>query len=133
MPTQSMDFRRREAVRPREYWDDEEEQIMPYDNIVNTTLPKQLEAFVEYDETKFTDIIDKIYNLIQEDKCIAIHCQAGISRSVTFLASLLILHYRKVKYEFNNLDNVLNFIKEQRPEADPNDEFKRFLTFLINC
>ena len=72
---------------------------------------------IEHEDLKFSEVVDKVYNLIQEDKIVAVHCQAGISRSVTFVASLLIL-----KYSFENIDDILKFISDQRPEADPNDE-----------
>ena len=106
-------------------WDDDEDQVMPYDDVVDTTLPEQFVGIIEHKNLKFSEIVDKVYNLIQEDKIVAVHCQAGISRSVTFVASLLIL-----KYSFENIDDVLKFISDQRPEADPNDEFRRFLVFL---
>ena len=52
---------------------------------------------------------------------IAIHCQAGMSRSVTIAIAFLIDHYRLT------LKTALCLIKEKRSIAKPNNGFMRQL------
>lgn len=50
-----------------------------------------------------------------------VHCYAGVSRSVT-----IVVAYIMKKYNWN-VDEALNFVKEKRVVAKPNDGFMKQL------
>lgn len=70
---------------------------------------------------------------------ILIHCQCGVSRSVTLLAAYLLWkeNYHN-KIELDELDtkinNIIKFIQEKRAVANPNDGFisclKKYICFI---
>jgi predicted protein tyrosine phosphatase len=80
-----------------------------------------------FDESN--DFIDSALN--NNNAKVMIHCQRGVSRSVTLLIAYLLWKKNKeTKIENDNIDNTINNIikeiKVHRPIAEPNDGF-------INC
>ena len=76
--------------------DDEDTDIFPY-----------LEDFIQY-----------ISEQISDNKNIYLHCQAGQSRSLTFLIAYLMYHEK-----IYDVDIIIDKIKQYRPEIEPNNTF----------
>ena len=71
-------------------------------------------------EWKFKECMDFLTEQWLEGKTILIHCQMGISRSVSITASFM--HYSRIAYDelrLGNFKRVVKFIQQRRPGANP--------------
>ncbi|ORZ15769.1 protein-tyrosine phosphatase-like protein [Absidia repens] len=82
-----------------------------YKNIHIEDLPK--ENIIQY----FDDTFDFIDEARSNGKAVLVHCQAGMSRSVTIVAAYM-MRKANIGYE-----QALTMIKSRRPWAAPNDGF----------
>jgi hypothetical protein len=75
---------------------------------------------------KFEHNIDKllysIFSSLEEGKRVCVHCNAGVSRSVTLVCAYLI------KYEKMNWIEAINHIRKVRPYICPNRGFLELLS-----
>ena len=65
---------------------------------------------------KTISAVDEVIEHIKQNKIVLIHCNKGISRSVSF--ALLILIKQGIKYE-----KALEYLKQKRKHINPNPEF----------
>ena len=100
-----------------------EEGILIEHNLIKWLDHEDILLYDIHDEQQVhdTDYIDsmlkKCYDAIQNGNRVAVHCNAGISRSVSLLMMVLIRYYDMTASQ------ALELIKKQRSEADPNDGF----------
>ena len=75
---------------------------------------------------KLIELAKKIFLIIEEnnDKNILIHCNAGISRSVS-----IIIYYLMKKHNYK-FDDALKHIQKIKEDANPNHQFKQGLRNL---
>ncbi|CDJ52939.1 dual specificity protein phosphatase, catalytic domain-containing protein, putative [Eimeria brunetti] len=81
------------------------------------TLQPHFESVWEFMETCRT----------REDGNLLVHCNQGVSRSVSFICSYLI------KYEGMSSDEALAFVRRRNPLAQPNESFRSQLEALYEC
>jgi len=74
--------------------------------------------------THFESVFEIMVRAKEEKKRILIHCQAGVSRSPTFVIAYLIQHQKM------NLKDALSHVKAKRPQVQPNRGFIRQLIML---
>lgn len=96
---------------------------------------KHFQIFIQDDpHANIYKYFNDIYNFIFEESdrhCVLLHCTAGISRSVTALASYL-LRYGISRDSRITTDFILQFIKSKRPCIDPNPGFVAQLKYFEN-
>ncbi|KAL6937328.1 tyrosine protein phosphatase yvh1 [Hanseniaspora osmophila] len=99
--------------------DDETTDILQYINECNTFIDRCLfPDEIEYDPKK----VD--FKKIKQKSAIFIHCQAGVSRSVTIVVAYLM-------YRFGlSLKQALYAVKRKRSSAQPNESFMRQLAIF---
>ena len=69
-------------------------------------------------------ILEDIYKSIQDGKVVCVHCNAGVSRSVTVVIAYL------MKYETLSWYNALKQVESVRPFICPNRGFLNLLSNL---
>jgi protein-tyrosine phosphatase len=97
------------CVRPIEYIQ------MPAEDKPSTNLHRHIYAF--------RDIVAE-YEARHPNKCILVHCKAGISRSATLVLSYLMLRYGA------RLDEAVRYLKARRRIINPNPGFMKQLQKL---
>ena len=98
--------------------------LIKYTNMVNESMGQQFEKYINLpvndspDECdnllkmiNDTQVLEKIYLALQQDKPVLVHCFAGMQRSCALVASYLI------KYHNFTPINAIDFIKTKRPIA----------------
>lgn len=65
-----------------------------------------------------------IHQHMQQGHRVLVHCYGGISRSVTLAINYLLTYYPK---QFTNVQDTLAYIRQNRPQANPNSGFIRQL------
>jgi hypothetical protein len=89
----------------REFWESKnvEHLLKPMDDFGGN---------IQIEEIKET--VDRWKVIIDQGKCVYVHCKAGKGRSFTFLAAYLLLNTDL------SLQQIFNLIKRQRPQISPN-------------
>ena len=88
-------------------------------------LTLELDDDPEFDLSPFlSSAMDFLLNNIQQNKRVLVHCQAGISRSVS-----VILVYLLIESQMTLRDAFL-LVKNKRPQAQPNGGFFKYLEKL---
>ena len=75
---------------------------------------------IEVDDDEHEDIFKYFYtsiNLIEKSKIVYVHCQAGISRSASFVIAYVMFHF---KYK---LKKAFDYVQERRQIICPNEGF----------
>ncbi|QLH82216.1 protein-tyrosine phosphatase family protein [Halosimplex pelagicum] len=71
-----------------------------------------------YDD--FTEAVNRLYQALENDKTVLIHCHSGTSRSVAVSAAGL-ARYRGVGFEA-----ALQTVEDVREEADPSERYQNY-------
>lgn len=102
-----------------------------YDNYIKNNINYSFFELDDDENAKLTDILDETYNLINDNLKngnVLVHCQAGMSRSVS-----LVLYYLMKSNEYDDIIKGMEYIKECRIIADPNIGFlKQIFNKLYN-
>ena len=71
----------------------------------------------DYPEQNITKYFKEAFTFIDSSKNVLVHCQAGVSRSASFVIAYLMWKTKK------SFGEVFGYVKEKRKLIDPNDGF----------
>ena len=88
---------------------------------LNEIYPKDFTYMnIEVDDDEHEDIFKYFYssiNLIEKSNIVYVHCQAGMSRSASFVIAYVMFHF---KY---NRDKAFDYVQKRREIICPNEGF----------
>jgi len=72
----------------------------------------------ENEQTEFNTAVRKMINLIRHNRPVLVHCNMGVSRSATILATAL------SRIESISFDKALQEIEQHKPNVNPSQELR---------
>lgn len=86
-------------------------------NAIKTTRRVFQYDIVDFFDEDILKYFGELTNLIETEKCVLVHCVAGISRSATIVLAYLMTTYNMTLLE------AFRFVKTRRPIINPNGSF----------
>eukprot|EP00056_Hartaetosiga_gracilis_P022622 m.31924 g.31924 ORF g.31924 m.31924 type:complete len:211 (+) comp9741_c1_seq3:203-835(+) len=102
-------------------------RVMTREAGIHTRLVELVDAPDQVlDESLVRDVVSEIQKCLENSGAVLVHCAQGKSRSAT-----IVMAYLALAKGFTDYNKALEFIREKRPMAEPNEGFKKQLKELF--